>query len=431
MKSKSWSEQDRNYNHIRSRDTTESKNCLENVPPVNKITHLLTLGLLALLILLEFLHFVSKERVDPWRFIEAIPIVKFFMSGFTLALLILQWHDGKMKSKSWSEQDRNYNHSAQNHLLKWALFLAWLNLILSLGKIDFFGRHIYIFCQIMRSTFLLIEVVIPSLTAFMFGFHCLFMKIDGFQVPTFSWLESFGIFLEVNFLYDILRENEESNHSLKISSIYILVFMSVIMNLILVAIIFDKMDTSEVDAILAKQRIKEISRLSKFTSWISQSSDGKHGANVVCITAAPKKERNGFLGKSGQLGKKWKLKAHSNSICRDIDRLNTFYPDRSIIKQTEELLNNKEKMKAKQMKEVKKIQAETQEKLNELIELADVQPDKISHSRISALVKGLLANSSGGNSSKMVESEERSSFLETDKIVTMILQDFIEKKTAL
>ena len=118
-------------------------------------------------------------------------------------------------------------------------------------------------------------------------------------------------------------------------------------------------------------------------------------------------------------------------VSKVIDRLNTFYPDMSIIKQTEELLKNKEKIKAKQMKEVKKIQAETQEKLNELIELTDVQQEKISHSRISALVKGLLANSSGVNSSKTVESEERSSFLETDKIFTMILQDFIEKKTAL
>ena len=148
----------------------------------------------------------------------------------------------------------------------------------------------------------------------------------------------------------------------------------------------------------------------------------------------PTKKRNSFHGVYGHFGRKWKLKAHccnSNSTCMEIERLNTFYPNMSIIKQTEELLKNKEKMKAKQMKEVKKIQAETQEKLNELIELADVQPDKISHSRISALVKGLLANSSGGNSSKMVESEERASFLETDKIFTMILQDFIEKKTAL
>ena len=69
---------------------------------------------------------VSKVKGDPWRFIGAQNVCKFFMFGLTIELLMVQWY-GALKSKSWSVQDRNYNHSAQNYLLRWSLFLPCLN----------------------------------------------------------------------------------------------------------------------------------------------------------------------------------------------------------------------------------------------------------------------------------------------------------------
>ena len=63
------------------------------------------------------------------------------------------------------------------HLLGWALFLAWFDLTMFLGRFDIFGKHIYRSWHVMKKVGWSMTVYIPILIAFAAAFHC-FLKND-------------------------------------------------------------------------------------------------------------------------------------------------------------------------------------------------------------------------------------------------------------
>ena len=382
-----------NLNHLLIDLSTKERVECQGKVKGHDVTRYWTLVLLAALLLLEFLQLVSKIREgEPWEYFGMQNICEFIIFGLTIALFAFQWQDGEMQlnnnegSNALTEEQRKFNHYAQKHFLGWALFLAWMDLTIFLGKMDFFGRHIYMSWQIMRSMFLNLAVFVPSLVAFASAFHCFLINNTVFEGSVASLLKTFEMFLgEVdfsdNFLYDNVKETEGANYSVQLMLIIFIIYgILIIMNLI-VALMVNKMDSAEAEIILAQQRIEEISSMADVGKLInhfrkkcfSKPGDEK-SPNVVCISAIPKKERKGFFGK---LFRKWKLNDHHgsiNSTCREVrrfERLIKFRPRTYLVEETVEMLENKNKNKQDLTKEVKEIQAETEKRLNELVYMAD------------------------------------------------------------
>ena len=80
-----------------------------------------------------------------------------------------------------SREDRRINHQWQKHLLGWALFLAWMDLTIFLGKMDFFGQRLYMSWQTMKGVAWSLLVFVPSLIAFATAFHCFLSNNFIFQ----------------------------------------------------------------------------------------------------------------------------------------------------------------------------------------------------------------------------------------------------------
>ena len=370
--------------------TDERDACQEKVKG-HSITCYWTLVLLSALLLLEFLQLVSKiKEGEPWEYFGLQNTCELLMFGLTIALFITQWYDDEMEFKfnddpMWSDEKRESNHMIQKHLLGWALFLAWMDLTIFLGKMDVFGIHIYMSWQIMRSVFLNLAVFIPSLVAFAFAFHCFLINNPVFEGSVASVLKTFEMLLgEVdfsdNFLYDNVKEIKGANHSVQIMLVFFIIYgILIIMNLI-VALMVNKMNVAEAEIILAQQRIEEISSMadmghlfSLFRKHCSSQQENAHGPSMVCITAASKQERNGCFK---DLHRKWKLKEHggSTNCCKKVrrfERLIKFYPRSRLVKETVEMLKTKIKSKDDLMKEVKEIQDKSEEKLRQLVYMAD------------------------------------------------------------
>ena len=370
--------------------TDERDACQEKVKG-HSITCYWTLVLLSALLLLEFLQLVSKiKEGEPWEYFGLQNTCELLMFGLTIALFITQWYDDEMEFKfnddpMWNDEKRESNHMIQKHLLGWALFLAWMDLTIFLGKMDVFGIHIYMSWQIMRSVFLNLAVFIPSLVAFAFAFHCFLINNPVFEGSVASVLKTFEMLLgEVdfsdNFLYDNVKEIKGANHSVQIMLVFFIIYgILIIMNLI-VALMVNKMNVAEAEIILAQQRIEEISSMADmghlfdlFRNYCSSQQKNTHGPNMVCITATSKQERNGCFKK---LHRKWKLKEHggSTNCCKKVrrfERLIKFYPRSRLVKETVEMLKTKIKSKDDLMKEVKEIQDKSEEKLRQLVYMAD------------------------------------------------------------
>jgi hypothetical protein len=226
-----------------------------------------------------------------------------------------------------------------------------------------------------------LAVFIPSLIAFASAFHCFLTNNEVFEGPVASILKTFEMMLgEVdfsdNFMYDSVLATEGANHSVQLMMIVFIIYMILIVMNLIVALMVNKMDVSEAEVILAKQRIEEISSMADLTSVICScfrnvcSSQKKEQPSTVCITVKPKKERNGFYD---YIFSKWQLNDHDSTACKEITigRFRQFHPTNSLVDETIEMLKGKKTSKLELMKEVKDVQAETEEKLNKLVDIAD------------------------------------------------------------
>ena len=96
----------------------------------------------------------------------------------------------------------------------------------------------------------------------------------------------------------------------------------------------------------------------------------------MCITAKPKAERGGWFGNI----RKWKLSDHNfeNEVCKPVGKIGCFirfHPRTYLVNETIEMLKEKKENKIQLMKEVKDIQAETEAKLNKLIDIIEGDND--------------------------------------------------------
>ena len=121
-----------------------------------RITKFLTWGLLTVLITWEFLQFLSKiltgelDEYFSWQ-----NMIELLMLNLSISFFVIQYLDPGDAEKS----------GRQEHLLGWALFLAWIDLTMFLGRFDLFGRHIYRSWHVMKNVAWSMTVYIPVLMA--------------------------------------------------------------------------------------------------------------------------------------------------------------------------------------------------------------------------------------------------------------------------
>ena len=253
------------------------------------IARYLTCGSLCLLILWDFLQLLSrilaKEFFEYFSWQNVIEVVLLSLSSTFLIIEFVLFD--KM------EYDCGRYSGLQMHLLGWALFLAWIDLTLFLGRFDIFGKHIYRSWHVMKNVAWSMTVYIPILLAFASAFHC-FLKNDGiFEGTVASVLKVLTMYLgefnfEGHFVYDKVNQTNGSQVSVQIMFIMFIILGSmIIVNLITAWIVVNQKDESDTDMILAKQRIQEISGIPKvFNSCSGQKDDSMNVPPTLLISSS-------------------------------------------------------------------------------------------------------------------------------------------------
>ena len=170
----------------------------------------------------------------------------------------------------------------QMHLLGWALFLAWIDLTLFLGRFDVFGKHIYRSWHVMKNVAWSMIVYIPILLAFAFAFHCFLKNDEIFEGTMASVLKVLTMVLgefdfEDHYVYDKVKETNGSQFSVQIMFVMFMIYGGMIIVNLITAWIVVNQKNSDTERILAKQRIQEISGM---TYMFAYCSDKKGSINV-------------------------------------------------------------------------------------------------------------------------------------------------------
>ena len=186
---------------------------------------------------------------------------------------------------------------AQEHLLGWALLLAWLDFTLFLGRFDLFGRHIYRSFHVMKNVAWSMLVYLPSLIAFALAFHCFLDNDPIFQGPTASILKTVAMLLgefnyEGRFLYDYVESIDGSQFSVQVLFVLFIVYGSVIvMNLITAWIVVNQRDANS-EIILAEQQIEEITGSTEVFNCCRSEAEGDNVPPKLSVEPAHNNEEN-------------------------------------------------------------------------------------------------------------------------------------------
>ena len=121
----------------------------------------------------------------------------------------------------YTEENQSPKSGTQEHLLGWALFLAWSDLTIFMARFDPFGKVIHIAWQVSYNVASFILVSLPTVVAFTTAFHCFLRRNEVFQGPTSSLIKILTMMVgefdfEDNFLYDKVNENNDSNFSVQV-----------------------------------------------------------------------------------------------------------------------------------------------------------------------------------------------------------------------
>merc|ERR1719362_1705136 len=205
-------------------------------------------------------------------------MIELLMLNLSIAFFVIQYLDSGDAEKS----------GRQEHLLGWALFLAWIDLTMFLGRFDLFGRHIYRSWHVMKNVAWSMTVYIPVLMAFATAFHCFLKNDEIFEGTVASILKVLTMVLGEfdftdHFVYDKVKENHGSNFSVQIMFVMFIIYGSmIIVNLITAWIVVNQRDAQDTEVILAMQRIEEISGMTNLFAYCSKKpeEESKKNSNV-------------------------------------------------------------------------------------------------------------------------------------------------------
>ena len=270
---------------------------------------------------------------------------------------------------------------AQEHLLGWTLFLAWINLTLFLGRFDIFGVHIYRSFHVIKNVAWSMSVYLPSLGAFAIAFHCFLRNDDIFEGPFASILKTLAMVLgefnvEGRFLYDRVAKNNGSQFSVQLLFIMFIIYGSVIvMNLITAWIVVNQQDADS-QIILVKSRIEEIIGSTEITFFLKKSKEvGPSALSVIptedssdsCfITLLRRFYRSLMKGQFSQQLLNSPVFWVINSTKEEEKNLLSYVP-LEIIDLTLVRLDAKKEKRSELKNRITKVQKETQEKVEKLL----------------------------------------------------------------
>ena len=364
-------------------DNENITSCRNALGPMHGFTRYFSWSFLWILTGIEILQFVTKllaaiSEKDISEFLEYFSkqnVCEVIMLCLSHVFFFLQYNYLKSGAKPSLIED----------FLGWALFMAWIDLTIFLGRFDVFGKHIYRSWHVMKNVAFSMVVYIPIMTAFACAFHCFLMFNETFEGPIASFLKVLTMVLGEfdytdNFLFDQVEKVHGSKVSVQLMLIMFIIYGSlIIMNLITAWIVITQRDANETEVILAKQRIEEISGATRM-SILAGSCFRKHKRNKsskLCISRIPTNEKIGtFLTKWHQFKawlvddkntNVWKIQEHiQNGSCQKPTSHVPLYT-RALVPLSTRMIEAKRAKQSELIKTIRGIQKQNDRKLNELL----------------------------------------------------------------
>ena len=195
----------------------------------------------------EILELRSKSLISYFWSMENV--IQLLIIGFTTAFLGFAYYDIEI----------SYHFGAIS------LFLAWMDLTLFIGRLDYFGEYMYIILNVGKTLLKCLTVYIPIILAFAFSFNMLLHSDKAFNSYASTILKVIVMMLgelefSDHFQYDQVDETGGRNFTIQLFFVLFVVFVSIIVMNLLVALTVSATGKlrEEGEIIQAEKRMKDI-----------------------------------------------------------------------------------------------------------------------------------------------------------------------------
>ena len=195
---------------------TNENHCKSKILFTYHMTKYICWGLVFVLAIMEMLQLLSKViDKEVWEYFTRQNMIEAIMLIIAIAFFVIQFIEDQSTTFQLEKS------GAQEHLLGWALFLAWIDLTIFLARFDVFGKPIYLSWHVLNNVAWSMIVYIPTVIAFSAGFHCFLKSNAVFEGRWSSIIKTLTMLLgeydfEDNFLYDAVNKNMDSNFSVQV-----------------------------------------------------------------------------------------------------------------------------------------------------------------------------------------------------------------------
>ena len=232
-----------------------------------------TMAFLVILIIIEVIQFAAKalkNRVASYFSLQNM--VEMLIYVFTILFILFE----------------PTNIELTGHIGGWTLLLAWMNFTGYLSQMSSFGKTILSSIHVTKKILKSLVIFIPSLIGFASAFHFFLHGNGQFQSFFDSFLKVIIMMIgeyefENNFSFDATREKGGRNFSIQLMFVLFMIYGSVIVMNLIVAIIVNLMDMDQVEAMLQESRVEDISEKIHVTSvykqcclWLFRQSQTKN-----------------------------------------------------------------------------------------------------------------------------------------------------------
>ena len=200
------------------------KKCQDELLMDSEVTRYISCCLLGILIFWEFAQFISKIMENEiWEYFSVQNMTEVCMYALSSYFFVIDFIDFKDTTKSKKNE-------YQSSVLGWALFLAWTDLTIFLGRFDIFGGNIYTTWRVAKNVFWPVMVYIPSIMAFSTAFHCFLSHNPVFEGSVSSIIKVLTMVLgeydfEDNFLFDHVKANNDDYISVQVTRLLLLLHL--------------------------------------------------------------------------------------------------------------------------------------------------------------------------------------------------------------
>ena len=191
------------------------KECQDKLMMDLVVTRYISCCLLVILIFWEFAQFISKLVENEIReYLSVQNITEVCMYALSSYFFVRDFID-------FNDTTKSKKNEYQSSVLGWALFLAWTDLTIFLGRFDLFGGNIYTTWRVAKNVFWPVMVYIPSIMAFSTAFHCFLSHNPVFEGSVSSILKVLTMVLgeydfEDNFLFDHVKATNDGYISVQV-----------------------------------------------------------------------------------------------------------------------------------------------------------------------------------------------------------------------